>query len=144
MANKKSVIALVLLPLVLWGSYFILKNYYQLKPKPVYEIYTLDEQIILKYSRIERMLEDFAPIPPQTALLEKIITIEPQKPKIKKRPKYFIVKYIIITDTQKIANVNGKLVRPGDIINGAKVVDIKKECVLIRTKKGQKCIYIHY
>ncbi len=143
MATNKHIILLIILPLIIWGVFILFEDSLNFKPKPIYSSYSFDEEIVMKYLKLQRLLEDFKLYPLNTEILNKLIKIKNSKKTIKKDSVIrWNLRYIIITDTKKIAYLNGNLVKIGDIINGAVVIDIKKDCVLIKTKKGKKCIFI--
>ncbi len=143
MATNKHIILLIILPLIIWGVFILFEDSLNFKPKPIYSSYSFDEEIVMKYLKLQRLLEDFKLYPLNTEILNKLIKIKNSKKTIKKDSVIrWNLRYIIITDTKKIAYLNGNLVKIGDRINGAVVIDIKKDCVLIKTKKGKKCIFI--
>jgi len=155
---NKHIIFLILLPLILWGIFLTFEDALTPKPKPVKKPAAVKGDIVTKYSVLEKELNGFSMQKPDPSVLEKIIQIKklppppppppppPAKPKkTLKKPiqRNWELKYIIITDSKKIAFLNGKIVKVGDFVNGARVIDIKPNCVKIKDK-GIKCIYLNH
>jgi len=130
------------------------------KPEPLKTASSVNEEIVIKYSKLDRELNGFSTKTPDVSVLQEIIKVRklsappppPPSPKPKAKPKSVVktpkrnwdLKYIIITDTNKIAFLNGKTVKTGDIINGAEIIDIKSECIKLKTEKGSRCIYLNH
>jgi len=156
MTPSKHIIFLVFLPLIIWGVFLTFED--KLTPKPaIYQKHiSVNEEIVEKYALLEKELNNFTLQTPDTFILKEIIRIKPP-PAPEPKPKYiersvqirkpvqrnWKLKYIIITESKKIAFLNGKIVKVGDVIDGAAIIDIKPDCVEIKTEKGIKCIYLN-
>ena len=126
------------------------------KPKPIKHISSVNEEIVIKYTELEKEINSLSQKTPDTSILEKIIQVKhissqppqplpkPERPHKKQININWNLKYIIITNSEKVAFLNGKIVKIGDVIYGARIIDIKPDCVAIKTDKGIKCIYLNH
>jgi len=151
MANGKHIAFLILIPFIVWASYFTLKNFIRFTPVSSQTPRSVDEETVMKYIKLKKELNEYKDIAPDTSILEEILNVKKEEKKLNaktirpiKKTASWNLKYIIITKNKKVAFLNGKIVKIGDKINGALIVDIKKECILTKTKKGLKCIYLKY
>jgi hypothetical protein len=144
MVNNKHIFLILIWPFLIAGVYLLFESYFNIKPSINPEKFSIDEKIIIKYLNLEKELQNYPVKQPDTKILNIIIPNYKStvKTKIKTSTSTYKLRYIIITSTKKVALINDKIVTIGDKINGAVVIDIKKECVIIKTKKGKKCIYI--
>ncbi|MBE9491127.1 MAG: hypothetical protein IMY67_12585 [Bacteroidetes bacterium] len=80
-------------------------------------------------------------------LLGKKVLIEIKKPIIKKKKKRtklrrLIVRAIMIEGNEKIANINGAMMKVGGYISGRTILKIEKNGVLVTGPKGKRMIKI--
>ena len=45
---------------------------------------------------------------------------------------------------EKVAIINGKMVSIGSVVSGARIVEIKKEMVCLKSKKGKECLHLFH
>jgi hypothetical protein len=159
---KNKLFLIILIPFLIWGIYFLLKDNFPFPKSTNSNPSFASEIIINKYFILESLLKTNK-LNPDLSILYSIVKAPeeylpppsppsppPPKPNhqtvknIKKQINKWDLKYIIISNNQKIALLNGKIVKIGDIINGAKIIDIKPDCVKIKIQKGIKCIYLKY
>ncbi|WP_281951525.1 hypothetical protein [Nitrosophilus kaiyonis] len=150
--NQKQIFIL-LLPIIFWILFYFSKDYYQddifnyfkqekkddLKiEQEIAKDYFLLNRELIKYENLKK--EDYD----QSDILKTIL-----KPKTlntfknyKKIEKKWRLKFTIITKNKKIAYLNGKIVHIGDKVFDAKILDIRKNRVKIKTDEGVKWISI--
>ena len=106
---------------------------------------TEDKSYDLLESTLKKILQEKGPVrdpfqlPPGTKLkITEQITEQGKSPK-DIRPHTKKITAILITDSQKIASINHKVVAVGDLIDGERVTDIKPDRVILE-RDGRKHI----
>ena len=54
----------------------------------------------------------------------------------------YSLRAIIYNDTEPTAYINGKIVRTGEVVDGARVAKINRRSVLLKTSDGEQKIYV--
>jgi hypothetical protein len=143
MPSVKHIIIIIFIPLIVWGGYYIFQDYFDFTPKTEKITYSFNEKTVLKYSTLEKKLKKLHPQKVYINTLSYFIKIKKPHKHIKEiSNKIFYIRYIIITGNTKIADINGKIVGIGDRVNNAIVINIEKNGVEIKTKKGIKWLYL--
>jgi len=106
---------------------------------------SLDEKKVQKYLILEKEI-NINKKESNTQILDKMLQIKKVYKKVTPKPpiQKWDLKYIIISGNLKVAMINGKTLKEGDVINGAKILKITPKCVKLKTKKGSKCIYLKF
>lgn len=101
-------------------------------PSPSFEKVVIISRKPVKVAALDSPIKTVLPLRtdfPQTPLSKIAPKVSDEEPK---------VSLILINDGRKMAIINDKVVKEGDVINQIKVVKIENKRVLIKSKKGDK------
>ncbi len=143
MLKNRYILFTTFLIALIWISFYFFEDYLNFTYKNNSKIYNLDTQVIYKYDKLSQLLNIKNP-KLNLEIFEKLLSYKPKTiPLIKHKQNSKItlnLRYIIITPTKKVAFINNKLVKVGDYISKFQIVDIRKDCVIIRYKRKLKCL----
>lgn len=145
MTSAKHIVLIILIPVVVIGGYFAFKENLSVSPNENEFSYKVNGETVMKYSKLNQKLNFYNPnAAVDTEILDEILQIENGKTKQRHHNSTngLNLRYIIITKNKKITDINGKIVEIGDKIDGFLIINIIKNGVEIKTKKGIKWLYL--